>query len=114
MSGDTDGDGFLNVFEFAFLQNGISADLSSLPELVIAGETNPSIQIPVSGAALTDGFQVTVEGSEDLENWFPLEDSRSGLEVVSDSSSPGTDGVLEVRIIANTDKHFLRYGVIVP
>ena len=40
---DEDGDGFANVFEFFFLQNGVSADLSSLPKLVIADQDEPSI-----------------------------------------------------------------------
>ena len=112
--GDDDNDGHLNIFEFTFLQNGQNPDLSTLPELVIAGDEAPSIQIPVSGAALTDGLQVIVEGSSDLQNWYPLSDPRSGLESTSNSSSPGTDGILEVTVTAGSDKHFLRYGVAIP
>ena len=114
LTGDADNDGHLNVFEFTFLQDGQNPDISSLPEIIVAGDTAPSIQIPVSGAALTDGFQVLVEGSDDLQNWYPLGDSRSGLETVSNSSSPGTDGVLEITITSDSERQFLRYGVIIP
>lgn len=111
---DEDGDSFANVFEFAFLQNGVSPDLSTLPELVVAGQAEPSIQIPISGAALTDGFQVTVQGSVDLVNWFEYTDTQSGLELVSNTSSPGVDGILEVKIVSGAEKQFLRYGVVTP
>ena len=114
LSGDADGDGFLNVFEFTFLQNGQDSDLSNLPRIVAASETDFSISIPISGAALTDGFQVAVEGSADLINWYPISDPQSGLIEVSNTSAPGTDGVLEVQIPANSEKQFIRYGVVIP
>jgi len=114
LTADEDGDGHANVFEFFFLQNGVSPDLSTLPELVVNGEEAPNIELPISGAALQDGFLASVESSVDLVNWLPFTDSESGLEVVSDTSSPGTDGVLEVRVVSDSERFFIRYGVVVP
>ena len=114
LTADEDNDGLANVFEFVFLQNGNSPDISTLPEIVINSQTQPTIDIPVSGAALTDGFEVTVQGSVDLINWFDYPDPQSGLEVVSDTSAPGTDGTLRIRVTSGSDRHFLRYGVVTP
>ncbi len=112
--GDSDEDGFANVFEFVFRQGDADVDLSTLPQLIIAGENNPSIRIPVSGDALTDGFEVTVEDSDNLVDWHTLGDPLSELEIVNDNSAPGTDGILEVRFNGSSPKRFLRYGVLVP
>lgn len=114
LTADEDGDGYANVFEFFFLQNGISPDLSTLPKLVVAGAGDPTMDIPISGDALTDGFQVSVQGSSDLVNWFEFTDVQSGLEAVSNSSSPGVDGTLKIKVVSGSNQHFIRYGVITP
>ncbi|MEM9236356.1 MAG: PQQ-dependent sugar dehydrogenase [Verrucomicrobiota bacterium] len=114
LTGDDDGDHHENVFEFVFRQDGKDADLSGMPNLVIPGGGQPEISIPISGAALSDGFGVVVEGSVDLVNWYPTGNPLSGLQVVSDTSSPGTDGVQTVRVISGSSQHFIRYGVIIP
>ncbi|MEP4076206.1 LamG-like jellyroll fold domain-containing protein [Haloferula sp.] len=113
LTADEDGDGYSNVFEFFFRQNGVSADLSALPKLVVGGG-EPTIDIPISGDALTDGFQVTVEGSVDLVTWHEYTEAESGLEAVSNSSSPGVDGVLKIKVVSDSGQYFIRYGVITP
>lgn len=111
---DEDGDGNANVFEFFFLQNGVSPDLSTLPKLVMGDADEFGIDIPISGAALNDGFQVSVEGSVDLVNWFEYTENESGLEVVSDTSALGVDGTLRLKVVSDADQFFIRYGVVIP
>ncbi|MGJ8723782.1 MAG: LamG-like jellyroll fold domain-containing protein [Roseibacillus sp.] len=113
-TGDADGDGYPNVFEFLFLQDGKNPDISTLPEVVVPGASTPLIQIPVSGSALSDGFQVVVQGSTDLENWFPVGHAQSGLALSSNTSAPETNGMMEIEISTDADKQFIRYGVTLP
>jgi len=110
---DSDGDEVLNIVEFFLGLSASDYDLGSLPQVMNPGGSDPEIRIPISGAALTDGFTLLVEGSSDLENWFEAGTPESGLTVVSDTSSPGTTGERHIRFTGDT-RTFLRYTVVVP
>jgi len=110
---DHDGDGVANVIEFFLGLNAPNNDRFNLPNIDNFGLANPEISIPISGAALSDGFSIVVEGSLDLENWHPAGDPDSGLVIVNDTSAPGVSGDLQIRFVG-PDKGFIRYGISIP
>lgn len=110
MNDDSDTDEVPNVLEFVL---GGSGDLSTLPRVIDPGSGDLEISIPISGAALTDGLALSVEGSTDLINWYPIDDVRSGLILLSNSSAPGINGVMKIGLAVG-NQVFVRYGVQVP
>jgi len=111
---DSDGDDVANVIEFFLGMTGLNGDLSSMPRVVDPGVTDPEITIPISGAALTDGFTILVEGSTDMETWYPLGNIQSGLTQVSNTASAGVSGELRITIDDTSVRRFIRYGVVFP
>jgi len=85
-----------------------------MPKVVDPGVTDPEITIPISGAALTDGFTILVEGSTDMETWYPLGNIQSGLTQVSNTASAGVSGELRITIDDTSVRRFIRYGVVFP
>ncbi len=113
LTDDDDGDQVANVIEFTLGLNGQDGHLDGLPRIMEPASGNPQITIPITGAALSDGLTLVVEGSTDLINWYPAGNPSSGLEVMSDTSSPGVDGARTIQFIGGV-KTFVRYGVQTP
>ena len=113
LTDDEDGDQVINVIEFFLGLNPLDNNLADIPNVINPDDGNPEVTIPISGAALADGLTLIVEGSLDLENWQPAGNPGSGLEIISNTASPGVSGELRVRLVGPT-KSFIRFGVVIP
>ncbi|MEM1084956.1 MAG: PQQ-dependent sugar dehydrogenase [Verrucomicrobiota bacterium] len=101
---DDDGDDSSNLFEFTVGTDARSA--SSVFRPVMAPDF--SFSMPVTGAARTDGVNVTTQDSGNLVDWFDLGQPGSAATLDSDTSAPGTDGILKVMLGSGESRRFVR------
>lgn len=111
LTANDDYDSFSNGFEFAF---GLDPNSSSAPFLPVDESGDLILQIPVSGTALSHGFQLDLLTSSDLDQWLPASDTESGVTLLSDTSSLGVDGVRRFLISPEKAQLFWQYKLVAP
>ncbi|MGB6221237.1 hypothetical protein [Haloferula sp.] len=104
-------DSFLNGFEFLFGLDPKNPEESFAP---LNDSGNQILPIPISGAALSQGYQLQLLTSSDLDQWISASDENSGLSFLSDSSSKGIHGTRRYLISPTKSQLFWRYQLSSP
>lgn len=110
---DDDGDAVSNIVEFVFGLNPNAGDGNQGAQLEWEGN-DMVFTVPIEGDALADGVVISIEDSGDLVNWYEAGTLNSRVEIIQNTATSGVDGILKVRMLAGTDKRFLRVSVEAP
>jgi hypothetical protein len=104
---DHDADGLVQGVEFLFGSDPRTATPLPLRE-------GSQLRIPLSGLALAAGYSHALHTSRTLGSWLPSSAPQSGVTLISDSSSPGTDGQRVYQIAPGESRLFWRHVVTAP
>ncbi len=104
---DEDGDGQVNLMEFVVGTDATARESHFQPSVT----SDFFYRFPVSGAARTDGVRIRLEDSPDLQQWYGAGELNSRTTIQGDSSSPGTDGMIELLFDLNEPQRYIRAQV---
>lgn len=106
-----DHDAFSNGFDFVF---GLDPNAADLPFFPTNGGGSLIIEVPISGAALSQGFEVELMTSSDMGSWLPASDEDSGVTLLSDTSSKGVDGLRRYLVAPERNRLFWKHALASP
>ncbi|WP_193212168.1 hypothetical protein [Luteolibacter marinus] len=107
INADDDRDGLANGLEFLF---GSDPQLAGSLPLLAQGQ----LRIPLSGLALSQGYDVDLMTSRSLSGWQPATAPGSGLSLISDSSAPGVDGERRYAVDPGETRLFWKHVLVPP
>jgi hypothetical protein len=111
LTANEDEDPLSNGFEFILGLNPKSFD-APIPPTPVNGDQ--ILQIPLAGAALSQGFQLDLMTSRDMNTWLPASHVESGVTLLSDTSSKGIDGLRRYLISPEEARLFWKHQLTVP
>ena len=106
-----DQDPFSNGFEFILGFDPLTANVSIFP---IEESGDQILEIPIAGAALSEGFELELLTSQDLSGWLPASNTNSGVSLLSDTSAMGVDGLRRYLIAPGQPSLFWKLELTAP